>query len=127
MGALYDILELILIDWAGANWQDRDALRAGALRHNEHVRRVVPKDRLLEFRVQEGWEPLCKFLGKPIPNEPFPRVNGGNDSPNMVKVGLAVRGTKLIGFFWLKVFKILAGPVGALVLGYYMLKHFQGW
>ena len=22
-----------------------------------------------------GWEPLCKFLNKPIPDEPFPNVN----------------------------------------------------
>jgi hypothetical protein len=25
--------------------------------------------------VKEGWEPLCKFLGKPIPDEGFPRTN----------------------------------------------------
>ena len=44
----------------------------------EDVKRTVPKDRLLIFRVQEGWEPLCKFLGKLIPNEPFPHVNDKN-------------------------------------------------
>lgn len=25
--------------------------------------------------LSEGWEPLCKFLGVPAPNEPFPRAN----------------------------------------------------
>ncbi|RYP52338.1 hypothetical protein DL769_010695 [Monosporascus sp. CRB-8-3] len=44
-------------------------------RHNAHIRKVVPKERLLEMEVQDGWEPLCKFLGKPIPDEPFPRSN----------------------------------------------------
>ena len=39
------------------------------------IRGLVPKERLLEWSVDEGWEPLCKFLGKPVPNEPFPRVN----------------------------------------------------
>ena len=43
--------------------------------HYSLVRRVTPKDRLLEFRVQDGWEPLCKFLGKPVPDVPFPHVN----------------------------------------------------
>ncbi|KAH8671453.1 hypothetical protein BX600DRAFT_248522 [Xylariales sp. PMI_506] len=43
--------------------------------HNDIVRQVVPKDRLLEMRIEDGWEPLCKFLGKPVPAEPFPRVN----------------------------------------------------
>ena len=23
----------------------------------------------------EGWEPICKFLGKPIPDQPFPHEN----------------------------------------------------
>lgn len=39
------------------------------------VKANIPADRLLVFRVEEGWAPLCKFLGKPIPDQPFPRVN----------------------------------------------------
>ena len=44
----------------------------------EEVKRIVPADRLLVFSVKEGWEPVCKFLGKPIPDEPFPFVNDSN-------------------------------------------------
>ncbi|ORY06455.1 hypothetical protein K493DRAFT_322526 [Basidiobolus meristosporus CBS 931.73] len=43
--------------------------------HIEEVKRVVPANKLLVFEVKEGWEPLCKFLGKPVPDEPFPHVN----------------------------------------------------
>jgi hypothetical protein len=25
--------------------------------------------------LSEGWDPLCRFLGVPIPEEPFPRTN----------------------------------------------------
>ena len=32
----------------------------------------MPADQLLVFSVKEGWEPLCEFLGKPVPEEPFP-------------------------------------------------------
>lgn len=39
------------------------------------IRGLVPKERLLEWNVQEGWEPLCQFLDKDIPDEPFPHVN----------------------------------------------------
>lgn len=39
------------------------------------MRNLVPKERLLEVELGSGWEPLCKFLGKPIPKEPFPHVN----------------------------------------------------
>eukprot|EP01112_Ceratiomyxa_fruticulosa_P010680 TRINITY_DN2837_c0_g1_i1.p1 TRINITY_DN2837_c0_g1~~TRINITY_DN2837_c0_g1_i1.p1 ORF type:complete len:255 (-),score=38.43 TRINITY_DN2837_c0_g1_i1:145-909(-) len=44
-------------------------------KHNEEVKQYVPADRLLIFNVKEGWEPLCKFLGVPVPDRPFPRVN----------------------------------------------------
>lgn len=39
------------------------------------IRGLVPPERLLEWNVQEGWEPLCKFLDKEVPDEPFPHVN----------------------------------------------------
>jgi len=38
------------------------------------IRGLVPKDRLLEWSVEDGWEPLCKFLGKDVPKEAFPCV-----------------------------------------------------
>ena len=47
--------------------------------HYELVRRIVPKERLLEYRVQEHWEPLCEFLGEPVPDEQFPRLNDAKD------------------------------------------------
>lgn len=35
-------------------------------------------DRILRYRVQEGWEPLCRFLDLPIPERSFPRENDAN-------------------------------------------------
>lgn len=35
----------------------------------------APVDQLLVYKPAEGWEPLCRFLGKPVPNEPFPHKN----------------------------------------------------
>lgn len=43
--------------------------------HIEDVKAAVPADRLLIFTVDQGWEPLCKFLGVPVPPGPFPNVN----------------------------------------------------
>lgn len=45
--------------------------------HVEGVRRAIPADRLLEFRVQDKWGPLCAFLDRPVPTEPFPHSNEG--------------------------------------------------
>lgn len=43
--------------------------------HNEAVKRTIPPERLLVYQVAEGWEPLCRFLDVPVPEEPFPQVN----------------------------------------------------
>ncbi|RDA95683.1 hypothetical protein CP533_1251 [Ophiocordyceps camponoti-saundersi (nom. inval.)] len=44
-------------------------------RHNREVRELVPEDRLLVYRMGQGWEPLCTFLNKPLPDVDFPRIN----------------------------------------------------
>jgi hypothetical protein len=55
--------------------EDRDHAIDVYLAHNEYVKRSVPAEQLLVFEAAQGWGPLCKFLGKPIPDEPYPRVN----------------------------------------------------
>ena len=44
---------------------------------------AVPEDRLLIFQVNQGWEPLCKFLGLEIPSRPFPRMNDSKEVKRM--------------------------------------------
>jgi Sulfotransferase domain len=44
-------------------------------RHTQEVRQAITPSRLLVFDVRQGWEPLCRFLDVPIPEEPFPRLN----------------------------------------------------
>lgn len=44
-------------------------------RHNRTVQATLPADRLLSYDVAQGWAPLCAFLGVPVPDEPFPRIN----------------------------------------------------
>ena len=57
--------------------------------HIQNVRRHTPKEDLLIFNVKDGWQPLCDFLGVPIPKTiPFPHVN---TSDNMIKSLNAVK------------------------------------
>jgi Sulfotransferase domain len=61
--------------------RDRDHCIAVFNRHNQEVQEYVPRERLLVFRVQEGWEPLCKFLGCKVPEGiPFPHLNEGKET-----------------------------------------------
>ena len=44
-------------------------------KHTAEVLATIPKERLLVYRAGEGWEPLCAFLGVPVPDTQFPKVN----------------------------------------------------
>jgi hypothetical protein len=59
----------------GDDVDDRGALIDAFTRHNAEVRAVVPRDRLVEYTVGDGWEPLCAALGVAVPDEPFPHLN----------------------------------------------------
>jgi hypothetical protein len=41
----------------------------------ERIREIVPADQLLEYKLGEGWGPLCGFLGKEVPTVEFPNIN----------------------------------------------------
>ena len=64
-----------LHDWYGGDIHDRAFMLDFFRRHTEAVIAGVPKDRLLVFEVAQGWEPLCAFLGVPVPDTPYPREN----------------------------------------------------
>lgn len=49
----------------------RDAWQA----HVEAVRSTLPAERLLELPIGAGWEPLCRFLDCPQPDQPWPNAN----------------------------------------------------
>ncbi|MDT8318392.1 MAG: sulfotransferase [bacterium] len=44
-------------------------------KHIERIIRLVSPDRLLKYKVTQGWEPLCHFLDVPIPSIIFPWLN----------------------------------------------------
>jgi hypothetical protein len=54
---------------------ERDFAVARFRRHTREVCAAIEPQRLLVFDVKQGWEPLCRFLGRPVPGVPFPRAN----------------------------------------------------
>lgn len=54
---------------------DHDTLIRVFKEHEAAVKASIPPERLLVFRASEGWAPLCQFLGVPVPDAPYPRVN----------------------------------------------------
>jgi hypothetical protein len=54
---------------------DAAGLTRAFVAHNEAVKKAIPAHQLLIYEVKDGWGPLCAFLGRPAPTEPFPRTN----------------------------------------------------
>jgi len=73
--ALWEFFEKTVFNAYGDRIHDREFMIAAFQRHNAEVERVVSHDRLLVYEVMQGWPALCGFLGVPIPDSPFPRVN----------------------------------------------------
>jgi hypothetical protein len=53
----------------------------------EDVKAHVPPEKLLVYSVKGGWEPLCNFLGVPVPDEPFPHENVGMKLIEEIHIG----------------------------------------
>lgn len=61
--------------------------------HCQNIRDEAAKRgiEVLEYRPEQGWEPICKFLGKEIPNTEFPRLNE-KAVFTIIKIVLVTRG-----------------------------------
>ena len=88
------------IAWDGlfrGRFEDRAFAVDAFNRHNEQVRRDVPAERLLVYQVSEGWEPLCAFLGVPVPEgKPFPHLNDAAEFRARVERGARI--ARAIGY-----------------------------
>lgn len=84
--------------------------------HNALVRKLVPPERLLEYKVGDGWEPLCEFLGKPVPDVPFPWNNEAAMLNEFIRVKTKETTDKMLG---------VAIPIGVGVVAIVAAKWFR--
>ncbi len=66
---------------------NKEEILAAYHRHVNTVKTTIPVDRLLVFDVKQGWEPLCQFLGVPVPSNEFPKTNNFKDFWDSVQAG----------------------------------------
>jgi len=59
----------------GGNIEDKDHVIEVFKKNGADVRAAFGPDRLLTFDPNQGWAPLCAFLGVEIPEDPFPHTN----------------------------------------------------
>jgi hypothetical protein len=75
---IVQVIDTVIVDRTFAGKMDKPSMIATHQAHIERVQQVIPAERLVVFRVQEGWAPLCTALGVPVPDQPFPRSNSGS-------------------------------------------------
>jgi len=75
-GVIHDYWDMKAV--STENWKNQYTI------HNAAVRAIVPPSQLLVFKVGDGWENLCEFLDKQVPEHPFPKENVGGAKGNIV-------------------------------------------
>ena len=75
-----EVAELLAAVWGEhfGGWEsflDRKHAIAASDAHVEDVRRTCPEGRLIEWRVSDGWQPICVTLDIPIPGLSAPHLN----------------------------------------------------
>ena len=74
-GSRPQVSQKVIFEYSlGGSWK-KDNVIAAYNAHIEDVKATCPKDRLLVHQAKDGWEPLCTFLGMPVPSVPYPHVN----------------------------------------------------
>ncbi|GAA1875938.1 sulfotransferase family protein [Lapillicoccus jejuensis] len=78
-------LALVQLVWDTefGSWEavlDEEATVAAYERHVADVRATCPPERLVEWSVGDGWEPLARALGVAVPAEPFPHLNARREA-----------------------------------------------
>ena len=85
MAAQKNMAKKLIVDGTfGGNVEEPAHLAAVYEKHFDEVRRTIPEERLLVYQVSEGWEPLCKFLGIPVPAVDYPKVNSTEEFKSRV-------------------------------------------
>lgn len=99
--------------WSGGEIHNPEGyMKHGITKHNEHIKKLVPKERLLEFHPKDGWKPLCDFLGKEVPEGDFPNINEGSSLKSMLDQLLVIRVWVSLGEW-----ALVAAPVAAAAAG----------
>jgi hypothetical protein len=85
--------------------------------HIEEVRNLTPADRLLVYEIEDGWGPLCFFLGVPIPKDKtFPRLNDAEEFRSRIRRAAWTMRLVACGM-------VVLGAVGLVMVAYVVLKR----
>lgn len=74
-GAWRSMIDELFVNRFTTDTANRSVCIEAFNRHNQLVQNSGLGNRLLEWELGDGWEPLCRALDLAIPEEPFPHAN----------------------------------------------------
>ena len=66
-------------------FEDKEFVKSIWNGHHDEVQNYVDKNQLLVYNLNQGWKPLCNFLGVAIPSGPIPHLNKKEDFNAMMQ------------------------------------------
>jgi hypothetical protein len=65
----------LLQGYFAGNFLDEESTKARYREHYHRLNDVLPGAQFINYGVEQGWDPLCTFLGVPMPGGAFPHKN----------------------------------------------------
>lgn len=89
------MIQKTIYDRMDNRMQDREYMIEFFNKHSADVTAAIPAERLLVYRVSDGWRPLCEFLDVPVPDVEFPHINSRSETKEMLAALMAASGDRL--------------------------------
>jgi len=89
------MVEKTIWDTLDNRMEDKDFMVPYFNNRNQEIIDAFPSDRLLVYQVKEGWASLCDFLGVPVPETDFPRINSRDETRELLEGVIAASGESL--------------------------------
>jgi len=90
-----EMVQKTVWDTMGNRMQDRDHMINFFENRNAAIIDTIAADRLLVYRIAEGWQPLCEFLDIPVPDIKFPCINSRDETKTLLANLIAASGEQL--------------------------------
>jgi hypothetical protein len=87
-----ELMQRIVFDTVDNRMRDKEFMVSYFEKRNAEIIEKVPPERLLVYQVREGWGPLCEFLGVPLLEAEFPRINSREETRQLISGMLSQEG-----------------------------------
>ena len=90
-----EMIQKTMWDRMDGRMHDRQYMVDFFERRSAEIMDTIDTQRLLVYRVSDGWGPLCDFLDVPVPDMTFPHINSRNETKELLATMMAASGERL--------------------------------